>query len=284
MPFAEQQPLYDIYHQYVTGTTKPITAGGTKAAGLGFHAWYAGTTNALGDLFQSPVAIFHCPSDGDSRQMSKQPQQRNNYTFCVGDSWANNYYSNGVFRGTFGTMVWFDMSACTDGTSNTALMSEMVIGSPNPDEVVSISTASIKSGAIRIDSTAPTNPQTCFNYRSGNDISGTKFDMWRGNSRFSGRLVDEGGFTTVLPPNSPSCAGYSPDSSYYCSGLMSATSNHSGGVLVSRVDGSVSFVSDTINCGDQTAASPTGTQLTKPSPYGVWGALGTRESGESKSF
>jgi prepilin-type N-terminal cleavage/methylation domain-containing protein len=284
MPFAEQQPLYDIYHQYVTGTTKPITAGGAKVAGLGFHAWYAGTTNALGALFQTPISMFNCPSDGDSRQMSNQPQQRGNYTFCIGDGWANNYYANGVFRGMFGTMAWYDLSTCTDGTSNTALMSEMVIGSPNPSEVVSISTVSIKQGAIRIDSTAPTNPQTCFNYRNGNDVSGTKFDMWRGNSRFCGRLVDEGGFTTVLPPNSPSCAGYSPSSSYYCSGLMSATSNHSGGVLVSRVDGSVSFASNTIDCGDQTAASPTGTQLTKPSPYGVWGALGTREGSESKSF
>ncbi|MDR1269468.1 MAG: DUF1559 domain-containing protein [Planctomycetaceae bacterium] len=280
MPFAEQQPLYDIYYQYVTGTTKPITAGGTKAAGLGFHPWYAGTTNALGNLFQSPVAILHCPSDGDSKQLSTQPQKRTNYATCVGDGWANNYYSNGVFRGMFGTLVWRDMSSCTDGTSNTAMISEMVIGAANPSEVVSVSTASIKQGAIRLDA-APTNPQTCFNYKSGNDVSGTKFNMWRGNTRFSGRMVDGGGFATVLPPNSPSCAGYSPTSDYYCSGLMSATSNHSGGVQVARIDGSVFFASETIDCGDLTAASPTA--ASGASPYGVWGALGSRNGGETKT-
>jgi type II secretory pathway pseudopilin PulG len=289
LPFAEQQSIYDVYYQYVTGTTKPTVgaATGTKTAGVGFHPWFNGNTNALGAVFQSPISMFHCPSDGDSRQMSSQPQQRLNYTFCIGDAWAANYYSTaattspGVFRGLFGTWVWYDMAACTDGTSNTAMMSEMVIGSPNPTEVVSASSASIKQGAVRLSGTAPTMPQTCFNYKNGNDVSGTSFNMWRGNSRFSGRPIDEGGFTTVLPPNSPSCAGYSPNNNYYHSGLMSATSNHAGGVQVARADGSVFFVGNTIDCGNLTEASPTATS--GASPYGVWGALGTRNGGESKA-
>jgi hypothetical protein len=281
MPFAEQQSIYDIYYQYVTGTTKPTTAGGTKPAGVGFVPWYGANTNAIPTFYQASISILHCPSDGDSKQMCVQGMQRHNYTFCIGDGWANNYYTTGVFRGLFGTMVWYDMSSCTDGTSNTAMVSEIVIGSPPPTEIVSASSASIKRGAIRVDSTAPTNPQTCFNYRNGNEVSGTTFNMWRGSTRFSGRRADEGGFSTVLPPNSPSCAGYSPTHNIYCSGLMSATSNHAGGVQVARADGSVFFASDTIDCGNLTAASPTA--ATGTSPYGVWGALGTRNGGESKA-
>jgi prepilin-type processing-associated H-X9-DG protein len=269
LPFTEQQSIYDIYHQYVTGTTKPTVGAvaGSKIAGQGFMPWFTGNTNALTTFFQSPISIFHCPSDGSSKQLSSQPSQRTNYTYCLGDTWVNNYYASGVYRGLFGTMVWYDMSSCTDGTSNTAMLSEMVIGSPNPSEIVSFSpssTASIKQGAVRLDSTAPTNPQTCFNYRNGNDVSGTKFNMWRGTNRFSGRPSDQGGFTTVLPPNSPSCAGYGTTSAdYFFAGLMSATSNHSGGVQVARADGSVSFVSDTIDCGTSTAASPTTTSGAK---------------------
>jgi hypothetical protein len=285
LPFAEQQSIYDIYHQYVTGTTKPTTSGGTKPAGAGFMPWFTGNTNALTTFFQAPVSIFHCPSDGDSKQMNPQPAQRNNYTYCIGDSWANNYYASGVFRGLFGTLVWHDMSSCTDGTSNTAMMSEMVIGSRYSSEIDSSATAitrSIKQGAIRLNSTAPTNPQTCFNYRNGNEVSGTSFNMWRGANRFSGRQSDQGGFTTVLPPNSPSCGGYGTTSAnYFFAGLMSATSNHPGGVQVARADGSVFFASDTIGCGDLTAASPTATS--GASPYGVWGALGTRNGGEAQA-
>jgi hypothetical protein len=280
LPFAEQTSLYDIYSQYVTGTTQPKTSGGTKTSGVGFVPWYTANTNALAALFQSPISFFHCPSDGDSRQMSTQPQQRRNYNICYGDNWTYNYYqSNGIFRGMFGMFLWNNMSACTDGTSNTALMSEQVIGSANPTEIVSVSSASIKSGAIRLNSSAPSSPLTCLGYKNGNDVTGTTFNMWRGNTRFCGRMVDMG-FTTVLPPNSPSCAGYNPTSNYYCSGLMSATSNHSGGVQVLRGDGSVSFVNDTIDCGDLTAAAPG--YDSGGSPYGVWGALGTRDGGESK--
>jgi prepilin-type N-terminal cleavage/methylation domain-containing protein len=283
-PFAEQQAIYDIYVQACTGTEKLKTGGGAKPAGVGFHPWLAAETNGLTGFFQTPIPIFHCPSDGNSTKMrTTNPQQRVNYTVCIGDSWANNYPEGGVFRGLFGTLVWFEMSACTDGTSNTAMMSEMAIGMSSSSPELSpagTTTAPLKS-SIRLSTTAPTNPQTCANYRSGNEVTGTSFNLWRGGNAFSGRTVDQGGFTTILPPNSPSCGGYSPGTNYYFSAIVSVNSNHSGGVQVSRLDGSVSFVSDTIDCGDLTAASPT--NATGESPYGVWGALGSRNGGETKA-
>lgn len=63
-------------------------------------------------------------------------------------------------------------------------------------------------------------------------------------------------------------------------GLYSATSYHSGGVNTLRADGSVSFVNETIEAGDN--STNTGINVTPgPSPYGVWGALGSILGGET---
>jgi prepilin-type processing-associated H-X9-DG protein len=84
------------------------------------------------------------------------------------------------------------------------------------------------------------------------------------------------GFSTVMPPNGPSCSsgtarGDSPN-------LSSAQSYHPGGVNVVMADGSTHFISETIDTGDLTARNPR--TASEPSPYGVWGALGSRCGGE----
>jgi hypothetical protein len=45
-------------------------------------------------------------------------------------------------------------------------------------------------------------------------------------------------------------------------------------------DGSVRFISETINAGDNTKTPVTGGQ----SPYGAWGALGSINGGEATSM
>ncbi|MDR2757260.1 MAG: DUF1559 domain-containing protein, partial [Planctomycetaceae bacterium] len=62
-------------------------------------------------------------------------------------------------------------------------------------------------------------------------------------------------------------------------GVFPPVSNHSGGVTVGLLDGSVRFITDTINCGDLNAAAV----KTGSSPFGVWGALGSPSGGESVS-
>ncbi len=58
--------------------------------------------------------------------------------------------------------------------------------------------------------------------------------------------------------------------------LASAASFHTGGVHVVMADGAVRFISNNIDCGNKSAPEVT----SGPSPYGVWGALGTKSSGE----
>lgn len=109
-------------------------------------------------------------------------------------------------------------------------------------------------------------------------------------------------FQTILPPNSPSAAQTTdhiamiPWASYICN--VSASSNHPGGVNAVLCDGSVRFITDGVDCGDQDAYPFDGEHSSKlekcgnytypafsgKSPYGVWGAMGTPNGHESASL
>ena len=78
---------------------------------------------------------------------------------------------------------------------------------------------------------------------------------------------------TVLPPNSGACTSAAGD--VYAS-IISPSSYHPGGVLGAMADGSVRFLSDLIDSGNLAFADVT----SGPSPYGVWGALGSKSGGE----
>ncbi len=86
-------------------------------------------------------------------------------------------------------------------------------------------------------------------------------------------------FNTILPPNSPTCfdRGAWADQQGM---VLPPVSRHTGGVNVALADASVRFVSDTVNSGDLNMPAPLADN-TGPSPYGVWGALGSKGGGES---
>jgi prepilin-type processing-associated H-X9-DG protein len=88
------------------------------------------------------------------------------------------------------------------------------------------------------------------------------------------------GLSTILPPNSAVCTvGNGAVSQHWFGGLWTATSEHTGGVQVALADGSVRFISNSIDTGNLGIVAPAAT-ASVVSPYGVWGALGTKSSGE----
>ncbi|MBQ4204912.1 MAG: DUF1559 domain-containing protein, partial [Thermoguttaceae bacterium] len=88
-------------------------------------------------------------------------------------------------------------------------------------------------------------------------------------------------FTTVMPPNAPSCMKYNREQGQV--ELLSATSYHSGGVNAGLLDGSVRFISETVDTNGL-ADIKTGVNLQGKSPLGVWGALGSPNGGETVSL
>lgn len=88
------------------------------------------------------------------------------------------------------------------------------------------------------------------------------------------------GVLTVLPPNAELCFQDTQEGE----GNATASSRHQGGVHVLMADGAVKFLTDSIEAGNSEAPqvrhdgafTPAGSQ----SPYGLWGALGTRAAHE----
>jgi prepilin-type processing-associated H-X9-DG protein len=109
-------------------------------------------------------------------------------------------------------------------------------------------------------------------------------------------------FHAAVPPNAPSCSRAGGDNTWDYEQpaiIIAATSNHTGGVNVGLVDGSVQFASDTIQCrtshrlGEDPSGPPAalgagdsagmGHMWNGPSTIGVWGSLATPASAESNT-
>ena len=90
-------------------------------------------------------------------------------------------------------------------------------------------------------------------------------------------------FNTIRPPNSYSVHRWEGGS-----GMIAASSHHQGGAHVLMGDGAVIFITDSIESGDQgqipySDVEPTWGQkgAGRESPYGLWGALGTKAANET---
>ncbi|MDR0610915.1 MAG: DUF1559 domain-containing protein [Planctomycetaceae bacterium] len=120
---------------------------------------------------------------------------------------------------------------------------------------------------------------------SGARMGASDYMTNRGDAAFCERAISAR-FYTIVPPNGPSCAGNQSNGNNNI--LLTANSYHTGGVNVVKGDGAVSFISDTINSlsSGYTAATANvdgDPRLRNESPFGVWGALGTINGGESNT-
>ena len=262
-PYFEQSAQYAIIEAGDPTTSPPIPPGGPA----GWNGW-AGWNQRMSSL--------RCPTDpGVDR-----PRGVNSYAFCRGD-YIGNGSGNGRDQqdgnGVFAFRKTYAIRDIIDGTSNTVCMGERVIaafgiggkGSPK-----------IKEGQLTGVSGITTNPGACV--AAVNAISsGGRFTTWSAvKGKFSSTYCDgqpeNVAFNTVTPPNGASCINDGNGNSDGAVSLLAASSEHTGGVQVLLCDGSVRFISENIDTGNLGVA----TSLGASSPYGVWGALGTRSGGE----
>ena len=284
LPFLDQTALWNEIsnphgEEFTGGASTTSTTLAPKTP-----AWPPGGGRVWDNAYppwRTQVASLLCPSDGAPN--AERPMGDSNYAVNWGDNGGGVYEDNSgrlnQVRGMFRRNGNFGLQDARDGTVNTVLFGE--IGRPSGDRAYQGSVLEGLTGLTFDEAIGYTSPIQCVD-QAANPANPGRYP----NTLPSGNLADRGakwndggghstGFTTILPPNGPSCASNTNDQS---DALLSAGSYHAGGVQIVLCDGSVRFISDTIDTGNLTAAPTNG-----KSPYGVWGALGSRAGGETKT-
>ncbi len=260
LPYLEQNALYDNIQVKAQSSSLPTP-------------W--STANNTWELqnWQVNIEGFTCPSDGPPTNRNESPCLLN-YKACVGDDYHQNHFrpnQDRDNRGIFQIDRKITLANITDGLSNTVMLGE-IAGSGN--------SRSLRGGvALNMQSW---NPQAC---SARYDVTTKQLtgDVRAEYRPHTGRAWDGRpyfvGFATMVGPNGPSCHWGGVDGNEHMGTLSSW---HPGGGNVCMADGSVQFISENINTGNQAANSvqyPSGR-----SDYGVWGALGSRNGGEATSL
>lgn len=242
LPYVEQNSLHDELH-----LDKPLLGAPPFFPILPEHR----------NVVNKPVGLYLCPSDfGTVLDDRYRPL---NYVACLGSGVRTPTQEAGTDSDVDG--VFYANSRTrprdiTDGLSNTLAFSETTLGrgNPGPDGFVVFTPPSQPE-----DVWAALFPWVTVTLSDSACNSAGAFGVTRGNTWASASHLS-GFFNAYLPPNSPrsDCIihySFSP-------GWVAARSRHINGVNTAFADGSVRFVSDTVD-------------LT------TWRSLSTRDGGET---
>ncbi|MCM2373644.1 DUF1559 domain-containing protein [Aporhodopirellula aestuarii] len=302
VPFVEQQALWEQMSKPLldakSGTAMFPPFGPLPYRSLNNHS------QAPYPPFLTNVTSFRCPSDPGFGLPS---QGRTNYACCLGDSVERqadgaisadgNAFTNTTHqkqaregcRGVFKTRHKMAFRDILDGLSNTICAGEIITDLGDSD---------IRTQGVDIKNTYTppalhyaTGAQRC---QPGIDPERPQFWLATlpSDLHFSGGTEERRGYkwalhrpfytamTTITPPNSEVCL----QSNHLGDGILPPSSRHQGGCHVLMSDGAVKFVTDSIDAGDRSSpqVGPSSKQLPagSPSPFGLWGALGTRANSE----
>jgi len=290
LPFLEEQ---DLYNRAVTGT-----------GGLAFVP--IPCDSASFTPWQTWLKQFLCVSDpaasskamvnnkhANARGPSSYAANRGDWWWCPSSTSPSVYTGNHAgfssdkssYRGMFGTNTGLQAKDVTDGMSFTMAYTEKRIYTGERSRVPD---AIWNNGNNSSDPNPCSTPSVLASKVVDGQFSGTGAvaygweHCW--SSWASGSSIHHG-ISTVVPPNGPTCDLNGVP--VWSIGLHTAGSYHQGGVFAVMGDGAVRFVTDTVDAGNQSAKAdyhPWYFKLDWQSPFGVWGAMGSRCGGETARY